>query len=127
LLQDSLQRTAQKFPNKIAIISGEDRIRYGELWQRSVQMANALKVCGIKRGDRVAIYLDNTWQCAVSVFGSLLADAAFVLINPQTKSDKLAYILKDSAARALVAESALWPAPTVPHPNPPILPWIWPH
>ncbi len=107
LLQDSLQRTAQNFPDKIAIISGVDRISYGQLWQRSIQMANVLKSHGVQRGDRVAIYLDNTWQCAVSVFGSLLADAAFVLINPQTKSDKLAYILSDSGARALVAESAL--------------------
>ena len=107
LLQDSLQRTAQNFPDKIAIISGVDRISYGQLWQRSVQLANALKSRGVQRGDRVAIYLDNTWQCAVSVFGSLLADAAFVLINPQTKSDKLAYILSDSAARVLIAESAL--------------------
>ena len=107
LLQDSLQRTAQTFPDKIAIISGVDRISYGQLWQRSVQLANALKSRGVQRGDRVAIYLDNTWQCAVSVFGSLLADAAFVLINPQTKSDKLAYILSDSAARVLIAESAL--------------------
>ena len=107
LLQDSLQRTAEEYPDKIAIVSGVDRISYGQLWKRSVQMANALRLRGVQRGDRVAIYLDNTWQCAVSIFGSLIADAAFVLINPQTKSDKLAYILNDSGARALVAESAL--------------------
>ena len=107
LLQDSLQRTAEIFPDKIAIVSGVDRISYGQLWQRSVQMANALKLRGVRRGDRVAIYLDNTWQCAVSIYGSLLADAAFVLINPQTKSDKLAYILRNSGARVLIAESAL--------------------
>lgn len=107
LLQDSLQRTAQLAPGKTAIISGNERISYGELWRRSLQMANVLKSRGVKRGDRVAIYLENTWQCAVSLFGSALADAVFVLINPQTKSDKLAYILKDSGARVLVAESAL--------------------
>lgn len=107
LLQDSLQRTAQASPDKLAIVSGVDRITYGELWLSCVQMANALKARGVTRGDRVAIYLDNTWQCAVSVFGTLLADAVFVLINPQTKSDKLAYILKDSGARALLAEPGL--------------------
>ena len=107
LLQDSLQRSAQHYPDKEAIISGSERISYAELWLRSVQMANALKSRGVVRGDRVAIYLENGWQCAVSVFGSLLADAVFVLINPQTKSDKLAYILKDSGARALIAESGL--------------------
>ena len=107
LLQDSLHRSAQYFPDKIAIVSGSERLSYAELWLRTMQMANALKSRGVMRGDRVAIYLDNGWQCAVSVFGSLLADAAFVLINPQTKSDKLAYILKDSGARALIAESGL--------------------
>ncbi|MFZ2853193.1 MAG: AMP-binding protein [Rhodocyclaceae bacterium] len=107
LLQDSLQRTARSSPDKVAIVSGADRISYGELWQHSVQIANVLKARGVIRGDRVAIYLENTWQCAASVFGAVLADAAFVLINAQTKSDKLAYILKDSGARILLAESAL--------------------
>ena len=107
LLQDSLQRTARYSPDKIAIVSGADRIAYAELWRRSVQMANVLKSRGVIRGDRVALYLENSWQCAVSVFGALLADASFVLINPQTKSDKLAYILRDSGARVLLAEPAL--------------------
>lgn len=107
LLQDSLRRTAQAMPDKVAVVSGENRISFGELWRKSVQMANALKSRGVGRGDRVAIYLDNNWRCAVAVFGSLLADAVFVMINPQTRSDKLAFILRDSGARALLAESEL--------------------
>ena len=123
LLQDSLQRTALSRPTKVAIVSGADRISFGELWLHSVQMANALKARGVTRGDRVVICLDNTWQCAVALFGTLLADAAFVLINPQTKSDKLAFILTDSGAKVLLAElallrmvqSAIAQAQTVPH------------
>lgn len=109
LLQDSLQRSAQAFPGKLALVSGDKRLSHGELWEQSVRMANALKARGVARGDRVAIYLDNTWQCALAIFGTLLADAAFVLINPQTKSDKLAYILGDCGARVLLAEPALMP------------------
>jgi acyl-CoA synthetase (AMP-forming)/AMP-acid ligase II len=107
LLQDSLLRTAQSAPGKTAIVSGEDRIDYSTLCLRSVQMANALKARGVARGDRVLIYLDNTWECAVSLYGTMLADALFVLVNPQTKSEKLAYILRDSGARVLLAEPAL--------------------
>lgn len=107
LLQDSLQHSAQAFPGKLAVVSGNDRISYGELWQQSLRLAYVLKARGVVRGDRVAIQLDNTWQCALAVFGTLLADAAFVLINPQTKSDKLAWILADSGARVLIAEFAL--------------------
>ncbi len=107
LLQDSLRRTALLAPDKLAIVSGKDRITYGQLWGDSLRLANALHARGVARGDRVAIFLDNNWQCAVSVFGALLADAVFVVINNQTKSDKLAYILKDSAARVLIAEQHL--------------------
>lgn len=107
LLQDSLQCTARAMPDKLAIVSESERLTYQDFWLRSVRMANLLKSRGVMRGDRVAIHLDNTWQCAVAVFGTLLADAVFVLINPQIKSDKLAYILMDSAARVLLAESAL--------------------
>lgn len=107
LLQDSLQRTALSVPDKLAIVSGKNRISYGELWRQSVRMARVLKARGIARGERVVIYLDNTGACATAIFGSLLADAVFVLVNPQTKSEKLAYILKDSGARMLISEADL--------------------
>jgi amino acid adenylation domain-containing protein len=107
LLHESLQRSAQSTPDALAIISGNERLSYGDLWRQSVRMANALKARDVRRGDRVAIYLDNTWQCAVALYGTLLADAVFVLINPQTKSQKLAYILQDSGAKVLVAEAHL--------------------
>ena len=107
LLQDSLRRTAQAAPGKTAIVCGTERISYGELWRLSAQMAHVLKARGVQRGDRVAIYLNNSWQCAVAIFGSLLADAAFVLISAQIKSNKLGYLLKDSGARVLIAEASL--------------------
>ncbi len=77
------------------------------LWDQSIRLANALKTQGVSRGDRVAIFLDNTWECAVSLYGTLLADAVFVIVNPQTKLDKLAFILNDSSASVLITDSHL--------------------
>ena len=65
----------------------------------------ALQDAGLERGDRVALYLDNTVACAVAIFGTLLAGGAFTLVNPQTKPDKLAYILDDSGARSSSTEA----------------------
>lgn len=107
LLQDSLERAAQACPGKYAIVAGPTRITYGQLWEVSARLAQALKAHGVSRGARVAIWLENSWQCAAAIYGALLADAAFVLINPQIKQQKLAYILKDSGARVLLAEPAL--------------------
>ncbi len=107
LLQETLQRSVALYPDKVAIVSGPDRITYAELWQRSVAIANALRRIGVNRGDRVAIYLDNTWHCPAALYGTLLADAVFVIINPQTKSDKLSYILRDCSASAMIADHHL--------------------
>ena len=60
---------------------------------------------GLERGDRVGLYLDNTVECAVAIFGVLIAGGAFTFINPQTKAGKLAFILDNSGARFLVTEA----------------------
>ncbi len=103
LLHETLRRSAERFPEKFAIISGNERIRYVQLWRYSVRLAHALTQIGVSRGDRVVIFLDNTWQSAVALYGALLADAVFVFVNPQTKTNKLAYILNDCTATVLIA------------------------
>lgn len=107
LLQSTLERSAERSPCKVALVVGAERVTYAELWDRSVRLANVLRGAGVVRGDRVAIYLDNTSQCAIALYGALLADTAFVIINPQTKQDKLEYILNDCSAAALITDSHL--------------------
>ena len=69
--------------------------------------AHHLVISGIKKGDRVAVYMNNSWQSIVSIYGITLAGAAFLVINPQTRADKLQYILNDSGAKILISESIL--------------------
>jgi long-chain acyl-CoA synthetase len=64
-----------------------------------------LQDAGLEPGDRVALYLDNTVDCAVAIFGVLLAGGAFTFVNPQTKAGKLAFILNDSGASFIVTEA----------------------
>ena len=56
---------------------------------------------GIKKGDRVAVYMNNSWESIVAIYGITLSGAAFLVINPQTKADKLQYILNDSGAKTI--------------------------
>lgn len=55
----------------------------------------------------MAIQLENSWACVVGIFGTLIAGGVFVLINPQTRSGKLEFILRDCGARVLITEAAL--------------------
>lgn len=77
---------------------------YAELLDGALRLAGALQQRGVERGDRVAIYMDNTWPCAVAIFAVLLAGGAFMVVNPLTKSDKLGFMLDDSGARVLLTD-----------------------
>ncbi|MFN8222139.1 MAG: class I adenylate-forming enzyme family protein [Gaiellales bacterium] len=107
LLHDTLLRSAEATPEKVALVTGERRTTYAELLDAAVRFANAVTALGVRRGDRVALYLDNSRDCVVALYGTLLAGAAFVVVNPQTKEDKLEYILTDCEARVLVTEGPI--------------------
>src|SRR5207248_573598 len=61
----------------------------------------------LRRGDRVVIFLQNSADAVIAVFGTLLAGGIFSVVNPGTKSDKLAYILNNCSAKALITEPRL--------------------
>lgn len=107
LLQDSLTKSADTKPDKVAVITGDERVTYAELQERAQRFANLLQERGTRRGDRVAIFLENSVDVVAGIFGALYAGAAFLIVNPQTKEDKLRYVLADSGAVAVLAEGRL--------------------
>jgi long-chain acyl-CoA synthetase len=109
LLQDHLLRWGgpQAQRSRIALQADGQSYTFGQLVEAAGRMAGTLQSLGVRRGDRVAIFLDNSWPCVVSIYAALIAGAVFVLVNPQTKADKLEFILRDSGARALVSAEPL--------------------
>jgi amino acid adenylation domain-containing protein len=109
LLHDSLLAACEADGGaaKNAVIVEGRAHTYAELFDAASRLASALHDRGVQRGDRVAIYMDNTWPCVVSIFATLLAGGAFLIVNPQTKSDKLAFILEDCGARVLLTDAHL--------------------
>ena len=74
---------------------------------RAGAFAAELHKQGVVRGDRVVIFLHNSPEAVIAVFGTLLAGGVFSVVNPGTKADKLAYILNHCTAKALVTEPRL--------------------
>lgn len=104
LLGEALLISAKDYPSKTAIIAKSKEYSFSELKESSEKLANYLAFSGIKKGERVAIYMNNSWQCIIAIYGATLAGAVFLVINPQTKADKLSYILNDSGAKILISE-----------------------
>lgn len=107
LLHDSLQSSAEHDPGKLALVVDGRRLTYAELLDSARRFARALQDLGLERGDRVVVFTDNSLPCVVSIFGTLLAGGVYVVVNPQTKEDKLAYILGDCEASFLVTEGSI--------------------
>ena len=102
LLGEALLNSARSNPDKTAIIAKGESYSYAQLKTSAENLASHLLNLPIQKGDRIAIYLDNSWEAIVSVYAATLAGAVFLVINPQTKSDKLKYILNDSGAKVLI-------------------------
>jgi amino acid adenylation domain-containing protein len=109
LLHDYLADSARRLPDKIALVAGGQRLSYGEIDARANALAETLLRAGVERGDRVLVLLDNGPEAVVAFWAALKANAIVSMINPQTKTDKLAYILNDSGAAALVTHARLAP------------------
>lgn len=102
LVQDFLTQCARRLPDKVGLICDNRRMTYREIEAAANRLANALAAAGLKRGDRVAIYLPNSIPAVVAIFAALKAGGVFVVINASTKSDKLLQILNNCRAAALV-------------------------
>ena len=106
-LCETLLGSAERVPDKTAIVVEGQAYTYKELLVNANKLANALILRGVKRGDRVAIYMDNTWPCIISLYAVSIVGGVFLIINPQTKPEKLEYIINDSGAIIVLSDTHL--------------------
>jgi amino acid adenylation domain-containing protein len=112
LLHELLRASAEERPKAPAVEDGERVISYGELDDRSGQLADLLVERGVARGDRVGLYLDKSLEAVVGIYGILKAGAAYVPFDPQAPLSRLAYIADNAGIRCLVSstrKAASWP------------------
>ncbi|WP_369250507.1 o-succinylbenzoate--CoA ligase [Streptomyces sp. R41] len=95
-------RRARKTPHRTALIHGDSRVGYGELYLRTTRLAHALRALGIRRGDRIAYLGPNHPSYLETLFASGVLGAVFVPLNPRLAGPEIAYQLGDSGAKALV-------------------------
>lgn len=102
-----LRQSAERFPDKTALVASGKRLTYSQLDDLSDELAQGLIDRGIARGDRVVLFLDNSAEAVVSIFAVLKAGAVFSPVNPSTKADKLAYILNNCRARGVITQQKI--------------------
>lgn len=102
----NLTVSATRFPDKTAIIYYDSRISYAELKRQADALSAWLQQdCGVGKGDRVLLYMQNSPQFVIGYYGILGAGAVVVPVNPMNLAGELAHYVEDSgASTALVSQ-----------------------
>jgi long-chain acyl-CoA synthetase len=108
-LHEILTKTAKEQPDRAAIAYFEREITYRELDLLSNQFAVALAALGVKKGDRIAIFLPNIPQFVIAYFGVLKVGAVLTAISPLHREREVEYQLTDSEAETIIALDSLYP------------------
>ncbi|AAB89737.1 MULTISPECIES: long-chain fatty acid--CoA ligase [Archaeoglobus] len=106
-LFEFVETSARRFGDKAAIIYYGREITYNELLDAVERFATFLSNAGVEKGDRVAIYAQNSPQFVIAFFGIMRANAAVVPVNPMLVERELEYVLSDSGSKLVVATSEL--------------------
>ena len=106
-IHDAFARTARRLPAKVALVVGAQRVTYAELHDQACAIAQVLRADGVEPGDRVLVMLDSGAEYAAALHAVWMAGAVIVPVSPQTKTDKLAFLLQDTRATALLTQGSL--------------------
>lgn len=107
-LFEYLDRTAERWPKRKAIIFQNWSITYEKLKKTTEIMAANLRRHGVRAGDRVALMLPNTPQTIMSYWAVLRSGAVVTMINPLYMETELVHQLSDSGAKTLITIDLLW-------------------
>ncbi len=106
----NLEVSAARFPGKPALVFYDNVVTFAALKRESERLAGFLQfACGVDRGDRVALYLQNSPQFVIAYYAILRADAMVVPVNPMLLTKELGHIVADSGAKVIVAAQELFP------------------
>ena len=104
-----IQRTAEVYPNRTAVVHGTLRRTWRETYDRCVRLASALNKHGIGLGNTVAVMSPNIPECLEAHFGVAMAGAVLNALNIRLDADMIAFILQHSETKVLITDTEFSP------------------
>jgi amino acid adenylation domain-containing protein len=105
LIHNLLQKSAELYPDSIAVRYKNEEISYGKLDLLSNKLSSLLISKGIKKNDRVAIYLDKSIDAVIAIFGVLKSGACYVPLDPFAPPERQLNIIKGCSINYLITSS----------------------
>ena len=105
LTHHMLLESVDRRPNHLALVGGDQRLTYQEVAERVCSVAKQLMELGVRRGDRIAIYLAHGVELPIAILATAMAGAVFVPIHHGLFPDQVAHILSDNGAVGLITDN----------------------
>jgi 3-(methylthio)propionyl---CoA ligase len=99
-----VKRSAHVFPDKVAVIHGDRRITYAELYERCRRLGSALAKAGVGKDDTVAVMAPNVPALLEAHFGVAMAGGVLNAINTRLDAAAVGFILRHGGAKVLIAD-----------------------
>lgn len=99
-----LLNAVEKAPDKVAIVDGDRSYTYRDMLDHSARFCAALREYGMKRGDRVGIYVEKSWEAIIGMLGVVQAGGVYVNINPLLKADQVTHIMNNCGVRMMMVD-----------------------
>jgi amino acid adenylation domain-containing protein len=104
LIQQYVTRQAERRPDAVALVLGDERLTYEQLEQESNRLARLLADSGCRRGDRVTIFQPKQPAAIVSMLAALKADCAYVPIDVASPAPRVAKIIDAAEPRVILVD-----------------------
>lgn len=99
-----IERSAEIYPDRLAVVHGGLRRNWDELFSRCRQLASALQRCGIVKGGTVAVMLPNTPPMVEAHFGIPATGAVLNALNTRLDAETVAFMLDHREARVVIVD-----------------------
>ena len=106
-LADLYEANADAFPDRLAVVSGETRLSFGELDRRATRLANHWASKGIKAGDHIGLYLFNRHEYLECMLAAWKLRACTINVNYRYVAEELRYIFDNAELVAVIHEEDL--------------------
>ena len=105
----NVEVSARRFPNKPYLVFYDTQISFAEFKDEAERVAGWLEAQGVKKGDRVLLYMQNSPQFVLAYYGILRANAVVVPVNPMNMTTELRHYVKDAGAAVAIVAQDIYP------------------
>jgi amino acid adenylation domain-containing protein len=107
LVPELIRGWAERGPERVAVVCGDESLSYWELERRAVRLASGLRSLGVVTEARVGVCLERGLEMVVAFLGILKSGGAYVPLDPSHPRERLGFVVEDAGVEVILTQESL--------------------